>query len=82
MTERANFRLVVDYRRYKREDRQKALDVVQLHKVLLEGVLRLSEESIRNQQPVLDMGNMGCAGVYADVAAPGLIRRGDSVQLV
>ena len=31
-------------------DRQKALDVVQLHKCLLEGVLKLSEESIRNQQ--------------------------------
>jgi len=30
--------------------RQQALDVVQLHKCLLEGVLRLSEESIRNQQ--------------------------------
>lgn len=30
--------------------RQESLDVVQLHKVLLEGVLRLSEESIRNQQ--------------------------------
>lgn len=30
--------------------RQRALDVVQLHKCLLEGVLRLSEESIRNQQ--------------------------------
>jgi uncharacterized protein (DUF1015 family) len=30
--------------------RQKSLDVVQLHKVLLEGVLKLSEESIRNQQ--------------------------------
>jgi uncharacterized protein (DUF1015 family) len=30
--------------------RQQFLDVVQLHKVLLEGVLRLSEESIRNQQ--------------------------------
>lgn len=29
---------------------QRALDVVQLHKVLLEGVLQLSEESIRNQQ--------------------------------
>lgn len=29
---------------------QKALDVVQLHKCLLEGVLQLSEESIRNQQ--------------------------------
>ena len=31
-------------------ERQQSLDVVQLHKVLLEGVLRLSEESIRNQQ--------------------------------
>jgi uncharacterized protein (DUF1015 family) len=30
--------------------RQQFLDVVQLHKVLLEGVLALSEESIRNQQ--------------------------------
>jgi len=30
--------------------RQQQLDVVQLHKILLEGVLNLSEESIRNQQ--------------------------------
>jgi len=30
--------------------RQQSLDVVLLHKCLLEGVLRLSEESIRNQQ--------------------------------
>jgi uncharacterized protein (DUF1015 family) len=30
--------------------RQQALDIVQLHKCLLEGVLKLSEESIRNQQ--------------------------------
>ncbi len=30
--------------------RQQALDVVQLHKCLLEGALRLSEESIREQQ--------------------------------
>jgi len=30
--------------------RQQALDVVQLHKVLLENVLKLSEESIRDQQ--------------------------------
>ena len=30
--------------------RQRDLDVVQLHKCLLEGVLKLSEESIRNQQ--------------------------------
>jgi uncharacterized protein (DUF1015 family) len=32
--------------------RQQALDVVQLHKCLLEGVLNLSEESIRNQQNI------------------------------
>ena len=31
-------------------ERQQSLDVVQLHKCLLEGVLKLSEESIRNQQ--------------------------------
>ena len=31
---------------------QQALDVVQLHKCLLEGVLKLSEESIRNQQNI------------------------------
>ena len=31
-------------------ERQRDLDVVQLHKYLLEGVLGLSEESIRNQQ--------------------------------
>jgi uncharacterized protein (DUF1015 family) len=30
--------------------RQQSLDVVQMHKGLLEGVLKLSEESIRNQQ--------------------------------
>jgi uncharacterized protein (DUF1015 family) len=33
-------------------ERQQALDVVQLHKCLLEGVLGLSEESIRNQQNI------------------------------
>lgn len=32
--------------------RQQALDVVQLHKGLLENVLKLSEESIRNQQNI------------------------------
>jgi uncharacterized protein (DUF1015 family) len=32
--------------------RQQALDVVQLHKCLLEGVLNLSEESIRNQENI------------------------------
>ena len=31
-------------------DRQQALDVVQLHRILLEGVLQLSQESIRNQE--------------------------------
>ncbi len=33
-------------------DRQRTLDVVQLHKCILEGVLHLSEESIRNQQNI------------------------------
>jgi uncharacterized protein (DUF1015 family) len=33
-------------------ERQQALDVVQLHKRLLEGVLKLTEESIRNQQNI------------------------------
>jgi uncharacterized protein (DUF1015 family) len=32
--------------------RQQALDVVQLHKCLLEGVLKISEEAIRNQEKV------------------------------
>ncbi len=32
--------------------RQQALDVVQLHKCLLEGVLKISEEAIRNQQNI------------------------------
>jgi uncharacterized protein (DUF1015 family) len=32
--------------------RQQALDVVQLHKCLLEGVLHISEEAIRNQQNI------------------------------
>jgi uncharacterized protein (DUF1015 family) len=32
--------------------RQQSLDVVQLHKVLLENVLHLSEESIRNQENI------------------------------
>jgi len=39
--------------------RQQALDVVQLHKVLLEGVLGLSEESIRNQQNLSYMRDAG-----------------------
>ena len=32
--------------------RQQALDVVQLHKCLLEGALQISEDAIRNQQNV------------------------------
>ena len=32
--------------------RQQALDVVQLHKCVLEGVLKISEEAIRNQENV------------------------------
>ena len=32
--------------------RQQSLDVVQLHKCLLEGVLGISEEAIRNQQNI------------------------------
>lgn len=32
--------------------RQQALDVVQLHKCLLEGVLKISEEAVRNQENV------------------------------
>ncbi|MGB9071548.1 MAG: DUF1015 domain-containing protein [Terriglobales bacterium] len=32
--------------------RQQSLDVVQLHKCLLEGVLKISEEAVRNQQNV------------------------------
>jgi len=48
--------------------RQQALDVVQLHKCLLEGVLGLSEESIRNQQ---NIGYVRDAG-----EAIGQVRRG------
>jgi uncharacterized protein (DUF1015 family) len=39
--------------------RQQDLDVVQLHKCLLEGVLKLSEESIRNQQNISYMRDAG-----------------------
>jgi uncharacterized protein (DUF1015 family) len=57
--------------------RQQALDVVQLHKCLLEGVLKLSEESIRNQQNIsylreaseaLDMVRGKTARGTADIA--------------
>jgi uncharacterized protein (DUF1015 family) len=56
--------------------RQQALDVVQLHKCLLERVLTLSEESIRNQENisyVRDAGEAlsrvrGVGGICADVA--------------
>jgi len=42
-------------------ERQQALDVVQLHKRLLEGVLKLSEESIRNQQNISYVRDAGDA---------------------
>ena len=56
--------------------RQQALDVVQLHKCLLERVLNLSEESIRNQENisyVRDAGEVlsrvrGAEGTRADIA--------------
>jgi uncharacterized protein (DUF1015 family) len=48
--------------------RQQALDVVQLHKCLLEGVLQLSEESIRNQQNISYVRDAG--------EAMGLVRNG------
>jgi uncharacterized protein (DUF1015 family) len=56
--------------------RQQALDVVQLHKCLLEKVLNLSEESIRNQQNlsyIRDAGEAisqvrGASGTRADIA--------------
>jgi uncharacterized protein (DUF1015 family) len=56
--------------------RQQALDVVQLHKCLLENVLHLSEESIRNQQNlsyIRDPGEAlsmvrGSSGTPANVA--------------
>jgi uncharacterized protein (DUF1015 family) len=56
--------------------RQQALDVVQLHKCLLERVLNLSEESIRNQENlsyIRDTGEAlsqvrGTGGTRADVA--------------
>lgn len=50
--------------------RQQALDVVQLHKCLLEGVLLLSEESIRNQQNLSYVRDAGEAmGLVRDRAA-------------
>jgi uncharacterized protein (DUF1015 family) len=51
-------------------ERQQSLDVVELHKVLLEGVLKLSEESIRNQQ------NLSYVREAAD--ALGAVRRQES----
>jgi uncharacterized protein (DUF1015 family) len=56
--------------------RQQALDVVQLHKCLLEGVLNLSEESIRNQENISYVRDASEAlsrvraagGPYADIA--------------
>ena len=51
-------------------ERQQSLDVVQLHKCLLEGVLGLSEESIRNQQNLSYIRDAG--------EALGLVRRGNA----
>jgi uncharacterized protein (DUF1015 family) len=53
--------------------RQRSLDVVQLHKCLLEGVLGISEEAIRNQQNISYVREAGEAiakvrGGAADVA--------------
>ncbi|MGA9306412.1 MAG: DUF1015 domain-containing protein [Candidatus Sulfotelmatobacter sp.] len=56
--------------------RQQALDVVQLHKCLLERVLNLSEESIRNQENISYVRDAsealsrvrGAAGTGADIA--------------
>ncbi len=44
------------------------------------GILRTIARN--NQRLVADLGNMACAGVYADVAESGFIRRGDPVRLV
>jgi uncharacterized protein (DUF1015 family) len=49
--------------------RQQALDVVQLHKCLLEKVLNLSEESIRNQQNISYIRD--AAEALSQVRAPG-----------
>jgi len=53
--------------------RQRLLDVVQLHKCLLEGVLKLSEESIRNQQNLSYVREAGeaLAAVRAETGAKG-----------
>jgi uncharacterized protein (DUF1015 family) len=50
--------------------RQQALDVVQLHKVLLENVLQLSEESIRNQQNLSYIRDAGEALAHVQGPAP------------
>jgi uncharacterized protein (DUF1015 family) len=51
--------------------RQQALDVVQLHKCLLEGVLKLSEESIRNQQNLSYLREASEALARVRAGAPG-----------
>jgi uncharacterized protein (DUF1015 family) len=55
--------------------RQRALDVVQLHKCLLEGVLNLSEESIRNQQNLSYLRDAGeaLAQVHKDKGAANIV---------
>jgi uncharacterized protein (DUF1015 family) len=54
-------------------ERQRSLDVVQLHKCLLEGVLKLSEESIRNQQNLsyLREASEALAAVRGETAGKG-----------
>ena len=53
--------------------RQQSLDVVQLHKCLLEGVLKLSEESIRNQQNLSYLRNASEAIDQARSAAAKIV---------
>lgn len=55
--------------------RQQSLDVVQLHKCLLEGVLKLSEESIRNQQ------NLSYVREAAEAIAAVRGRSGDAANI-
>lgn len=44
------------------------------------GILRLIAQ--HNMRDLGDFGRLPCAGVYADVWTPGVIRRGDQVRFV
>ena len=44
------------------------------------GILRTIARN--NQRRIAELGNMACAGIYANVAEPGFIHRGDPVRLV